>query len=162
MDLSIQTQEAFDGFMAVITDLTALAGDLARIERAKADAASQKQHQILNACIQDEQAYILKLRGFEQHRIRQMKILGWDGLTFRQVLEKADPDQKEKLAPLFTALEQRLGHLTHAKDAADQIIRVRVHELEKLIALQGGSGYDSGGKVDLNAPSHSKMKDRYV
>ncbi|MCI8295831.1 MAG: hypothetical protein HFG22_08105 [Lachnospiraceae bacterium] len=162
MDRSTQLQEALDGFITVIKDLTTLAGDLTRIERAKADAASQKQHHVLDDCIQDEQAYILKLRGFEQHRIKQMKILGWDGLTFRQVLEKADPDQKERLTPLFTALEQQLTQLTQAKGAADQIIRVRVHELERLIALQGGSGYDSGGKVDLGAPSHSKMKDRYV
>lgn len=162
MDRSTQYQEAFDGFITVIRDLTALAGDLTRIERVKAEAASQKQHQVLDDCIQEEQAYILKLRGFEQHRIRQMKTLGWDGLTFRQVLEKAEPDQRERLTPLFSALEQQLAQLTQAKDASDQIIRVRVHELEKLIALQGGSGYDSGGKIDLNAPSHSKMKDRYV
>jgi len=91
--MSQQTQEPFEEFMEVIRELTSLAGAIAGVEEAKAEAAAQKRHQFLDGFIQEEQAQILKLRGLEQRRLRLAKALGWESLTFRQILEKAPPRQ---------------------------------------------------------------------
>lgn len=160
--MSQQIQESLEEFAAVIKELTQLAGEITRVEEEKAEAASQKQHRRMDGYIQREQAQILKLRGLEQKRIRLAKNLGWDGLTFRQILEKASPEQQELLNPLFIELEQQLKLLENSRKAAERIINVRVHELQTMIALREGSSYDNTGNVNAGTPVHTKMRDRYV
>lgn len=155
-------QELFHNFTAVIRDLTVLSGDIAKVEERKAEAAVQKRHELLDGFIQKEQAQILKLRGLEQRRMRMAKELGWESLTFRQILEQAEPEQKEALDPLFFELEQNLKRLGQSRKSAEQIIKVRIHELETAIARQQGGSYDSSGGVDPGTPPRNKMKDTYV
>ena len=90
-------QESFEEFAAVIRDLTAVVSDIGKVEDAKARAASEKHHQLLDGYIQREQAQILRLRGLEQHMTRLAETLGWNSLNFRQILEAASPEQKEVL-----------------------------------------------------------------
>lgn len=156
------TQTQFEEFTTVIEELTSLSFSISQIESAKADAASEKHHELMDGYIQEEQALILKLRGLEQKRARLSRELGWESLTFRQILDKASLRQRTKLEPLFLALEQALQELEHSRKAAEQIIQVRLHQIQAMAAHQSGSSYDNAGDVSLNAPPHSKMKDRYV
>ena len=109
------TQESLEEFAAVIRDLSDTAARIAQVEEAKAAAASQRRHELLDGYIQDEQAQILKLRGLEQRRLTLADALGWKSLTFRQILEKAAPEQDHLLRPLFSDLEQNLKRLEHAR-----------------------------------------------
>ena len=133
------TQELFHNFTAVIRELAVLAGDIATVEERKAEAAVQKRHQLFDGFIQKEQAQILKLRGLEQRRIRMAKELGWESLTFRQILEKAEPEQKESLSPLFAELEQNLKRLGQSRQSAERIIKVRIREIETAISRTQGA-----------------------
>lgn len=155
-------QESFEEFTAVIRDLAAVVSDIGRVEDAKARAASEKRHQLLDGYIQQEQAQILKLRGLEQHRIRLAETLGWNSLTFRQILENASPEQAEVLKPIFLRLEEELSQMQQARKSSEQIIQVRLHEIQTAIAKQEGSSYDNTGNVNLNAPLHNKMRDTYI
>ena len=155
-------QKLLEDFITVIKDLTDVAGHISRIEENKAQAASLKRHELLDGYIQKEQALILKLRGLEQHRIRLAKSLGWDSLTFRQILEKAPAEERQMLAPLFQELDGQLSHLKGAKEAAEKIINVRIHELQVAIARSEGSSYDNSGSMNISAPRPSKMRDTYV
>lgn len=156
-----ETRDLLDSFSDIIRQLTVLTGQLSQVEEAKAEAASEKRHELLDGFIQKEQAQLLKLRGLEQHRMKLAKNLGWDSLTFRQILDKADSQQREVLLPLFTELEQQLNRLTQSRKASEHIINVRIHEIETLIALQEGSSYDPSRSVSVSAPSRPKMKDTY-
>ena len=155
-------QESFEEFAAVIRDLTAVVSDIGKVEDAKARAASEKHHQLLDGYIQREQAQILRLRGLEQHRTRLAETLGWNSLNFRQILEAASPEQKEVLKPLFVQLEEQLNQMQQARKSSEQIIQVRLHELQVAIARQEGSSYDNAGNVNLSAPLHNKMKNTYI
>lgn len=157
-----KTQQSFEEFTAVIRDLTAVVGDIGRTEDAKAQAASEKHHQLLDGYIQREQALILKLRGLEQHRIQLAETLGWNSLTFRQILETASPDQVAILRPLFVQLEEQLNMMQQSRKSSEQIIQVRLHELQVALARQEGSSYDNTGNVNLSVPPHSKMKNTYI
>ncbi len=158
-----ETRELFDKFTAVIRELTVLAGDIAQVEEAKAEAASLRHHERLDGFIQKEQAQILKLRGLEQHRMRLAGELGWDSLAFRQILERADDDQKRALTPLFDELSRQLDRLQQSRKASEQIIQVRIHEIETAIAQQQGTSYDNSGNTTPGASPHvNKMKDTYV
>lgn len=157
-----QNTPSFDEFITVLQETTKLIASISQIENAKAEAASEKMHRRLDSFIQTEQAHILKLRGLEQKRMRLAETLGWKGLTFRQILEKASPEENEQLQPEFNQLEETLKGLEHSRKASEQIINVRLHELQVAIAQQEGGSYDDAGNINLNSPYHSKMKDRYV
>ena len=155
-----QTTEPFEEFTSVIRDLTEVAASISQAEDAKALAASEKRHEKLNGYIQEEQAYILKLRGLEQHRIKSQEAIGFGTLTLKQIKESASSEQLLTLSPAFEALETQLKRLEHARQAAEQMISVRIHEME--VFAQRGQSYDNGGKVSSAAPSQNKFRSKYV
>lgn len=157
-----QNTPSFDELITVLQETAQVTASITQIENSKAEAASEKMHGRLDSFIQTEQALILKLRGLEQKRMHLAESLGWKGLTFRQILEKASPEEKEQLQPEFDRLEENLKGLEHSRKASEQIINVRLHELQVAIARQEGGSYDDAGNINLNSPYHSKMKDRYV
>ena len=157
-----KTQKSFEEFTAVIQDLTAVVADIGKVEDAKARAAAEKHHQLLDGYIQREQAQILRLRGLEQHRIQLAETLGWNSLTCRQILERAPQEQVQILKPLFVQLEEQLQQMQQSRKSSEQIIQVRLHELQVAIARQEGSSYDNAGNVNLSAPLHNKMKNTYI
>lgn len=155
-------QEPLEDFAAVIRDLSVTSTRIAQIEESKATAASNRRHELLDGYIQEEQAQILKLRGLEQRRLKMAEALGWKSLTFRQILEKATPEQGRLLRPLFLELEQQLKRLEDARNASEQIINARLREMNVLIARQQGGSYDSRGSVNPGSPVHTKLHDKYV
>lgn len=156
------TQQTLEEFASVIKQLIAAAEDIARIEEEKASAATDRRHYLMDSFIQEEQAAILKLRGLEQRRLRLADSLGWKSLTFRQILEKAGPEEHTLLQPLLLELERQLKRLEQARGNAEQIIHTRLHEIQILLARQQGSSYDNTGNVNLSPPARAKLQDKYV
>lgn len=160
--MSHTTQDPFNEYSAVIRNLSAVALQIAHVEERKTEAASARRHELLDGCIQEEQALLLKLRGLEQHRISSQKALGWEDLTLQQILKNASPGQQETLEPLFQNLEVQLERLKQARNAAEQMINVRLHEMKIIAAQQQGSAYDSGGNKNPAAASHARIHNKYV
>lgn len=155
------TQEPWNKYISVIRDLTSVASEISRVEEIKATAASNRQHHLLDGCIQEEQALLLKLRGLEQHRMQQQKALGWEDFTLKQILKAASPEQRATLGPLFETLEQQLNRLAGARDASERILGVRLHELELLARQQQGSSYNNEGNASP-AGGKTRIRDTYV
>jgi len=160
--MSQTTRDPFKDYITIIKDLTAVAGSITRVEEAKTAAVSGRKHEILDSCIQEEQALLLKLRGLEQHRIKLQQELGWDSLTIHQILDTASPEQAETLDPLFQTLDRQLQRLQKAREASERILKVRLHELE--IFSQAGASYDNGGNVSTgSAPQGTgRIRSTYV
>lgn len=157
-----ETQNTLEKFAAILRDLTETTKQIARIEQVKAEAASENRHERLDDFIQDEQAYILKLRGQEQHRLRLAEQLGWKDLTFRQILASAEEEQVRLLSPLFTELEREIKRLEEARGSSERIINAKLREIQVSIARQQGGSYDNTGNVSPNTPLQSKMHNKYV
>lgn len=154
------THDPFEEYTAVIQSLTTVAKDIARVEQIKTAAATEKKHELLDDCIQEEQAHLLKLRGLEQRRMKLQDALGWNSLTLHQILDAALPEQQKALAPLFGKLERQLEQLQQAREASEQIIKVRLHELE--IFTRQGASYDNAGNVSHTGASQARIRSKYV
>ena len=144
--MSQTIQDPLIEYITIIQNLTAVAGSIARTEEAKTAAVSARNHGILDDCIQEEQALLLKLRGLEHHRTRLQQELGWEDLTLRQILDAASPEQTEALTQPFQKLDQQLRRLQTAREASERILKVRLHELE--VFSQMGASYDNSGNVN--------------
>lgn len=144
---------ALEEFCRTLRQLSDTAEQLACIEDEKTMAAAEKQHDALDPLMRKEQPLILSLRGLEKQRMDQAAALGWEGLTFRQILETADMEQKKALSPLFTELQERTGRLKQTRETSDRMLRVRLRELEIITA-------EMAKRRDGKAPA--SFHDRYV
>ena len=120
--MSQTIHDPLKNYITVIQDLTAVAGDITHVEEIKTAAAADKRHELLDGCIQEEQALLLKLRGLEQHRISLQKDLGWDTLTLQQILDRSSEEERELLSPVFARLDHYLRRLQQAREAAEKIL----------------------------------------
>lgn len=152
----------YEKFLSIISDLTETAHSIARAEEEKAVALSLKRHELLDGFMRKEQAYILKLRGLDQHRVRLTKSLGWEALTFSQILEKVEPAKKKYLKILFHDLEQELRAIQQSREVAERIMNVRVYELLTAMERQEGIPYDRERKVDFKGIPYTNLCDRHV
>lgn len=144
---------ALEEFRKTLRQLSDVVEQLARIEDEKGAAAAEKRHDALDPLMRKEQPLILSLRGLEKQRMEQAAALGWEGLTFRQILEVADTEQKKALSPLFTELQEGTGHLKQTRETADRMLRTRLRELEIMTA-------ELAKKPNGKAPA--SFHDRYV
>lgn len=149
-----------DEFALVIRSLISTVGDITSLEDAKSAAASQGRHEQMDGFLKEEQACILKLRGLEQRRQSLAKGLGWEGLTFHQILEKSDAGLREVLLPLFTQLDQQVKQLADAKDSADRIIQLRLREFSFILSSEAFQEYNRNGETA--AGKLPNFHDRYV
>ena len=76
----------FTAFSKIIEEFIALFDHLIPIEQEKLDAAVKNRITFVEDCMHKEQAAVLQLRGLEQKREAQQKLLGMEGYTFRQIL----------------------------------------------------------------------------
>lgn len=114
-------------------------------EEAKAEAASLGHHEQLDSILTEEQALILELRGLEQKRTAILESAGLKNASFRDILAQEDEDGRERLTPLFEELHRQAEHLRNAKDSADRILKVRLHQISLLSPSENGPHYDHYG-----------------
>lgn len=157
---TLLTNPAFEEFCLTVQSIIQTVSEITDLERDKAAAAAQRQHHLLDGYINQEQAAMLKLRGFEKKRSQYMEQLGFGQLTFRQILETVSPQEFEQLSPLFTELMEGLKVLTDTKTDTDRLIRSKLRELDLFLSAKNGASYGPDGKHDLDASGH--RKDTYI
>lgn len=140
-------------FAGTLEQLCQVVADITRIEEEKAKAASEGHHSMIDGLLKEDQACILKLRGLEQQRMRQAQELGFQDLTFRQILEKVDQEQRECLLPLFTKLDSQIHQLSSIRESSERAISLRLREFKQFFAERG---------FEDNTGNDIHFHDRYV
>lgn len=145
-------------FVQVLKQLIEAVNVLAAQQEQLAQAAALSQHHLINGFLNQEQAQLLKLRGLEQKRIRLAALMGWEKLTFQQILDQAEADQVSVLSPVFTDLNRQIKRLLDARNSADTAIRLRMRELDTAIGTMQGRNPDDVEFSRKNVPSHFQNK----
>ena len=149
---------SLEQFVQVLKQLIEAVTVLAGQEEQMAQAAALSQHHLISGFLNQEQAQLLKLRGLEQKRLRLASLMGWEDLTFQQILEQAETEQVSLLSPLFTYLNRQIKRLLSARDSADKAIRLRMRELDAAIGAMQGRNPDDVEFSRKNSPSHFQNK----
>ncbi len=147
----------FTAFSKIIEEYIALFDHLIPIEQEKLDAAVKNRVTFVEDCMHKEQAAVLQLRGLEQKREAQQKILGMEGYTFRQILEHAPQEAAAILSPLFDQLAERVRTFQSISGSARDIIEVNLHVIQSALAAEGPgkATYSAAGqKKDDNKRNH--------
>ncbi|WP_139355553.1 flagellar protein FlgN [Oribacterium sp. C9] len=126
----------FNDFTEVLSSQAAVVKKLVKLEQDFSVSASEDDPEKLDALVKEAQPDLLNFRGLEKKRIRLADQLGWKGLRFSQILSQVSEDQKLVLAPLFEELRTALHSLSDAQESADRIMRVRLNDVNIIIANQ--------------------------
>lgn len=147
-----------DEFKKVIRDLITLFRQFIKIEETKLNAATGKHVATLEDCVTQEQALLLRLRGLEQSRERAQKKAGYEGLQFREILERVPDDEREELYELFDELSREVQMFREINEDANQILQTNLYAIEKALKKKTSGLYNEKGKNETEARHMTNRK----
>lgn len=137
-------------FKKLIEDLIALFGDLTALETMKLNAGSTQRISTIEECMTKENSFILKLKGLDKAREKKQAELGFEGLSFQEILEKVPLEEQEILLPMFDGLSRQIQMFQEVSEDASRMIAVNLRQLTK--ELEGRQGQIYQGTVGGGHP----------
>ena len=146
----------FESFCKVIRETLTLFDELNDYENKKLDAIAANNVLQLDVYINDEQAYLMKMRGLDMKREKLQQQLGYPGTPFKEMIEKFEGDEKDALAGLYSELSVKSLQLKSAISATKTAIDLNLNNISALLAkLEGAEGmYDKKGEKEPKTPDH--------
>lgn len=145
-------------FEKTIEELMELFDELAVIEQDKLNATAKNRITFVEDCMNKEQVAILKMRGLEKKREQEQQKLGFQGKTFREILELVSFDEKAQLEPLFQKLSEKIKAFQQINTEASKLIEVNLHKINKQVAANGSSTYGEKGQQHGNTQHFTNQR----
>lgn len=145
----------YSSFIKVIKDFIQLFEAMIPLEQKKLDSVVNQKISVVEDCMNQEQAAILRLKGLEIKRQKIQKELGVEDLTFRQILEKVSPEIKDNLQPLFDELTEKIHTFQSINASAKDAIEVNLHVVQSALASGSTNNtYSSSGSKTKKTNKH--------
>lgn len=116
-------------FNKLVVELTDLLIILKTIEENKLSAITENNLTKLDACIKDEQVQVMKLRGLEKKREQLQASLGFDNLTYCQIIETLQGNEKKEAQKLFNSLQKASDDFRSVNKSAKTALEVRLYSI---------------------------------
>lgn len=155
----------FNDFKTVVGDLIALIGEFDQLETEKLKAVQQNRVTFVEEAMKKEQAAIMKLRGLDKKREAIQKDLGWERLTFQQILSQVTVVEKEELQPLFDQLSGGVVQFNDTRDNAQKALEISLHHINGAIARKAAEesrAYSSDGSPRRPDPIRNHLRNTKV
>lgn len=155
-----------ESYLTLIKTLIAFFEDMVLLESDKVKAASDNNIIKVEECMKKEQADILKLRGLEQKRLKLQQELGFDNMTFQEVVAHAPNEYQPELNSLLKQMKDVIIRFQAANDSAGKVIEVNLHKIDKIITQlkeqqqiePDGKSYNSSGTAEKTQRHFSARK----
>ncbi|WP_352400306.1 flagellar export chaperone FlgN [Anaerotignum sp.] len=145
-------------FNRVVLSLIQLIETLINIEQDKLKAVSTNDLDLLNSCIKNEQVQVLKLRGLDKKREQIQTDLGYENLSFREIIKLLPIEQQAESKKLFTILQQTTNQFNALNGSVKTALDVNLHSINTTLS-----------KLNLNpdneqnqTPTGSNLKNRFA
>lgn len=132
-------QTSWQEYLRLLEGLTKTIGQLTEIEKSKTLAVSQGKLDEVEACMRQEQALSLSLRGFDQKREAMLARLGLTGVPLRQLEDHAPDELLMETKRVAEALRGQYEMFQTASQVARNTLECNLRVLEQLQAEAGGS-----------------------
>lgn len=151
--MSNYSQGDFDSFNKVIHETLDLFDDLIGLENKKMGAITENDVTLLDQYMNDEQAYLLQMRGLDYKREKMQELLDATGLSFRQMIDKFETPKREILDELYMELSSKAAELKQAVAETRRVIDLHLNSINALLdKLEGVPTYDKKGAKEQKAP----------
>lgn len=121
-------------FHDYLTFLQELCGDLdglTEVEQRKITAIQAGDLETLEACMKQEQAAALSLRGLEQHRQKMLRELGLERISLRDLPRHCLPEDKTRAAEISQQVLRSYQVLSSAQHAARTLMESNLRHIQK-------------------------------
>lgn len=145
-------------FFKLAGELTDLLKILKTIEENKLLAITEKSLTKLDACIKDEQVQVMKLKGLEKKREQVQASLGYGGLTFRQIINSLQAEDKKEAKELFNGLQKATNNFNSINKSVKTALEVNIYSINNLIKKTNANSK----KRSANNNLHSSSTNRFV
>lgn len=144
-------------FHNIVIHLIELLETLIAIEKDKLQAVTSKDFDTLNNCIKNEQVLVLKLKGFDKKREQILSTLGYDGLSYKEIIARLPAEQKEESSKLFTALQQATDEFHTINNSVKTALDVNLHVINTTLSKLG-----INPEIEQVISSGSHLKNRFA
>lgn len=128
-------------FQEVLQKLILLFQELTSLESKMLNAAREQQIAVLESHMIKEQAFIMQLRGLEKEKDRIQAEAGYAGMSFHEILEVLDGEEKARFLPLFDEMSRAMQMFQEVHEDLTVIMEVNLHQINKKINDAEGQTY---------------------
>lgn len=121
----------------IMDEYISLMDKLITFEKEKLQAIQGKKTEELDAFLKEEQAYLLQLRGLDQKREKIQKENGFEGMTYRQIIAKAQGDMQHDLDESFQQLDVKTKEFKELIKTINSYIDIKLHTIDAVMEKFG-------------------------
>lgn len=151
-------EEHYASYLTLLDDLRGSLDQLTGLARKKTEAVRRDDLMALDEVIKQEQALALSLRGLEQKRLKLLTQLGLDGVPLSGLAARYPAQLQPQATQTVNALKRSYESYRTASQAARSTLELNLHELERIIAAQGGDIAQGAGYTPPDAQPPKNMK----
>lgn len=129
--------QAEQEYITFMEEYTEFLEHMVQDEREKLAALSSRDLKRIEHSISVSQANAMKMENNEIRRVTLQNKAGFEGLSFRELIEKATPLEKSWLTQLFTRFEKAVQEIRFHNDKSMQVARDGMIELDPSALLPG-------------------------
>ena len=121
----------------IMDEYVALLDKLIAFEEKKLEAVKYAKIDELDRFLKEEQVHLLQFKGLDSKREKLQKELGFEGLTYKQIIAKTDGDLRQQLEDSFVVLENKTNHFKSLIRTISGCIDVKLHTIDATLEKFG-------------------------
>lgn len=121
----------------IMDEYVALLDKLIAFEEQKLEAVKQAKIEDLDRFLKDEQVHLLQFKGLDAKREKLQAELGYEGLTYKQIISKTEGELRQQLEDSFVVLESKTNQFKGLIRTINSCIDVKLHTIEATLERFG-------------------------
>lgn len=145
----------FQKYLELLQEISGTLARLAGVQQEKARAVRLDDLWGLDACMKQEQAIGMALRGYEQKREAALLNLGLRGIPLSGLYKHAPEDCRRQAREVAEELDQQYRYYRTASEVARNTLECNLHEIEKVLKDLGKITEDG---EEIPGPLHREFR----
>lgn len=140
--------EEYSEFYGFMEEYAGFFEGLVQQEQEKLEALLSNELKDIEQSISAQQAATMRMEKYEKRRMELQNAAGFEELTFRQIIEKAQADQKAPLEALFTRVTQAVDQIKFYNEKSMELVRTNLQLLNDAVSpekRQEAQSYQASG-----------------
>lgn len=146
----------------IIDEYIKLMDLLINFENEKLEAVKMKDINKLDTFLKEEQVYLLKLRGLDKKREDIQKNMGFEGMTYREIIQTSEGSLRSELENSYGILSAKTQQFNQILNTLKTHIDIRLHTIDtfmKRVGVEPSKNaqtgiYDSISRNEEKAPEY--------
>lgn len=145
----------FQKYLSLLREISGALARLTGIQQEKARSVRLDDLRGLDACMKQEQAIGMALRGYEQKRLASLSALGLQGATLGALRDLAPEGCRQEARETVEELNEQYRQFHSAAEVARNTLECNLHEIEKSL---GDLGQETEEGIEFPETLHREFR----